>query len=118
MPVIGYLSARSPEDTAHLVEAFRRGLGETGFFEGQDTCVVDSSGYWTKALIQSASYPRSASSIDPDLRRDKSAAASLLSCASPGVSASRTGRKAHGRMRAAAEKRCLVLARRSRSSNC
>ena len=27
-------------------------------------------------------------------------------------------RKAHGRMRAAAEKRCLVLARRSRSSNC
>jgi len=43
---------------------------------------------WTKALIQSASYPRSASSIDPDLRRDKSAAASLLSCASlrtPGI---------------------------------
>jgi putative ABC transport system substrate-binding protein len=38
MPVIGYLSARSPEDTAHLVEAFRRGLGETCFFEGQDTC--------------------------------------------------------------------------------
>jgi putative ABC transport system substrate-binding protein len=38
MPVIGYLSARSPEDTAHLVEAFRRGLGETGFFGGQDTC--------------------------------------------------------------------------------
>src|SRR5262249_31638376 len=27
-------------------------------------------------------------------------------------------RKAHGRMRAAAEKRCLVLARRSRNSNC
>jgi putative ABC transport system substrate-binding protein len=36
MPVIGYLSARSPEDTAHLVEAFRRGLGETGFFEGHN----------------------------------------------------------------------------------
>ena len=26
MPVIGYLSARSPDDTAHLVAAFRRGL--------------------------------------------------------------------------------------------
>src|SRR5262249_8661286 len=39
-----------------------------------------------------ASYPRSASSMDPDLRRDKSAAASLLSCASPVVSASRTGK--------------------------
>src|ERR1700730_7295057 len=30
MPVIGYLSARSPEDTAHLVDAFRRGLREAG----------------------------------------------------------------------------------------
>jgi putative ABC transport system substrate-binding protein len=36
MPVIGYLSARSPEDTAHLVAAFRRGLGEGGFVEGQN----------------------------------------------------------------------------------
>ena len=24
VPVVGYLSARSPEDTGHLVEAFRR----------------------------------------------------------------------------------------------
>jgi hypothetical protein len=34
MPVIGYLSARSPADTAHLVEAFWRGLKESGFIEG------------------------------------------------------------------------------------
>jgi putative tryptophan/tyrosine transport system substrate-binding protein len=39
MPVIGYLSARSPEDTAHLVEAFRRGLSEAGFVEGQNVTV-------------------------------------------------------------------------------
>jgi putative tryptophan/tyrosine transport system substrate-binding protein len=39
LPVIGYLSARSPEDTAHLVEAFRRGLGETGFFEGHNVTI-------------------------------------------------------------------------------
>jgi len=39
MPVIGYLSARSPEDTTHLVEAFRRGLKETGFFDGQNVTV-------------------------------------------------------------------------------
>src|SRR5881296_3148472 len=39
MPVIGYLSARSPEDTAHLVEAFRRGLSEAGFVEGQNATV-------------------------------------------------------------------------------
>jgi hypothetical protein len=32
-----------------------------------------------KALIQSASYPRSASTIDPDLRRDKRLKASRLS---------------------------------------
>ena len=35
---------------------------------------------------------QAASSIDPDFRWDKSFAASLLSCASPVVSASRTGR--------------------------
>jgi putative ABC transport system substrate-binding protein len=36
MPVIGYLSARSPDDTAHLVVAFHRGLSEGGFVEGQN----------------------------------------------------------------------------------
>jgi hypothetical protein len=30
------LSARSPDDTWHLVEAFRRGLREAGFVEGQN----------------------------------------------------------------------------------
>jgi len=39
MPVIGYLSARSPEDTTHLLEAFRRGLKETGFIDGQNVTV-------------------------------------------------------------------------------
>ena len=35
MPMIGFLNARSPEDTIHLVAAFRRGLGEGGFIEAQ-----------------------------------------------------------------------------------
>ena len=39
MPAIGYLSARSPTDTAHLVAAFRRGLGENGFVEGQNVTI-------------------------------------------------------------------------------
>jgi len=39
MPVIGYLSARSPDDTAHLVAAFRRGLSEHGFYEGQNVAI-------------------------------------------------------------------------------
>jgi hypothetical protein len=38
-PVIGYLSARSPDDTWHLVEAFRRGLREAGFVEGQNATI-------------------------------------------------------------------------------
>jgi putative tryptophan/tyrosine transport system substrate-binding protein len=39
MPVIGYLSARSPQDTMRLVEAFRRGLEQVGFVEGQNVRV-------------------------------------------------------------------------------
>jgi putative ABC transport system substrate-binding protein len=39
MPVIGFMSARSPEDSAHLLEAFRRGLKEGGFVEGQNVAI-------------------------------------------------------------------------------
>ena len=36
MPVVGFLSSRAPEDSNHLVAAFRRGLAEGGFVEGQN----------------------------------------------------------------------------------
>jgi ABC-type uncharacterized transport system substrate-binding protein len=39
IPVIGFLNARSPQDTMHLVAAFRRGLGEGGFVEGQNVII-------------------------------------------------------------------------------
>jgi putative tryptophan/tyrosine transport system substrate-binding protein len=39
MPVIGYLSSRSPGDSAHIVTAFRKGLNETGYFQGQNVAV-------------------------------------------------------------------------------
>src|SRR5262245_38765455 len=39
MPVIGFMSARSPEDSVHLLEAFRRGLEEGGFVEGQNVAI-------------------------------------------------------------------------------
>src|SRR5215831_13402185 len=39
MPVIGFLSARSPEESEHLTEAFRRGLKEEGFAEGQNVAI-------------------------------------------------------------------------------
>ena len=35
-PVVGYLSSRSSEDSAHLVAAFLRGLAEGGFAQGKD----------------------------------------------------------------------------------
>ena len=39
MPVIGFMSARSPEESAHLVEAFRRGLREGGFAENEKVAI-------------------------------------------------------------------------------
>jgi putative ABC transport system substrate-binding protein len=41
-PVIGFLSARSAKESAHLVEAFRKGLAEYGILEGRNV-VVDYS---------------------------------------------------------------------------
>jgi len=37
--VIGFLSPRSPDESAHLIAAFRSGLGEVGFAEGQNASV-------------------------------------------------------------------------------
>ena len=39
MPVIGFMSARSAEESAHLLEAFHRGLKEGGFVEGQNVAI-------------------------------------------------------------------------------
>ncbi len=39
VPVIGFLNARSPDDTMPLVAAFRRGLAEGGFVEGQNISI-------------------------------------------------------------------------------
>lgn len=38
-PRIGFLSARSAKESAHLVDAFRKGLAEYGIFEGQNATV-------------------------------------------------------------------------------
>ena len=39
MPVVGYVSGRSPGSDAYLVEGFRRGLRENGFTEGQNVAL-------------------------------------------------------------------------------
>jgi putative tryptophan/tyrosine transport system substrate-binding protein len=39
MPLIGFLSARSPEDSTHLLPAFAAGLAEGGYVEGQNLAI-------------------------------------------------------------------------------
>jgi putative ABC transport system substrate-binding protein len=40
VPVIGFLSSRSPAESADVVAGFRKGLGEAGFVEGQNTVIA------------------------------------------------------------------------------
>jgi putative ABC transport system substrate-binding protein len=39
MPVIGFLSSRSPDESKHVLAAFHQGLGEAGFIEGTNIAV-------------------------------------------------------------------------------
>ena len=40
MPVIGLVRSTSSADSAHIVAAFRQGLNQTGFVEGQN-CAIE-----------------------------------------------------------------------------
>jgi hypothetical protein len=46
MPVIGYLSARSREDTSHLIAAFQRGLAESDYIDGRNVTIEISFRAW------------------------------------------------------------------------
>jgi putative ABC transport system substrate-binding protein len=39
IPMVGYLSTRSPDDSAHIVAAFRKGLNEAGYSEGRNVMI-------------------------------------------------------------------------------
>jgi ABC-type uncharacterized transport system substrate-binding protein len=39
MPVVGFLNSRSPDTSEDLVSAFRRGLAESGYLEGQNVTI-------------------------------------------------------------------------------
>jgi putative tryptophan/tyrosine transport system substrate-binding protein len=40
MPVIGFLSSRSPGESAEVVAGFRKGLSEAGFVEGDNAAIA------------------------------------------------------------------------------
>src|ERR1700681_4614008 len=40
MPVVGFLSGRAPSESAETIDAFRRGLRESGFVEGQNLVIA------------------------------------------------------------------------------
>ena len=39
MPTVGFVRTTTPQDSAHLVAAFRRGLAEIGYVEGQNVTI-------------------------------------------------------------------------------
>ena len=39
LPVVGFMSSRSAPDSVHLVAAFREGLSEAGFVDGQNVII-------------------------------------------------------------------------------
>jgi putative ABC transport system substrate-binding protein len=39
MPIVGFVTGRSPEESARLGSAFRKGLNQTGYVEGQNVMV-------------------------------------------------------------------------------
>jgi putative ABC transport system substrate-binding protein len=39
MPIVGFVTGRSPEESVRLGAAFRKGLNETGYVEGQNVMV-------------------------------------------------------------------------------
>jgi ABC-type multidrug transport system permease subunit len=41
MPVIGFLSTRARDESAHLAEAFHRGLAENGYTEGRNLALYE-----------------------------------------------------------------------------
>jgi hypothetical protein len=48
MPVVGFLSSRSADDSAGVVAAFRQGLGEAGCVEGQNVVIHWADGQYNR----------------------------------------------------------------------
>jgi putative ABC transport system substrate-binding protein len=44
MPVVGFLNGASAWEYSHLADAFRQGLGETGYLEDRNVVIVPLGG--------------------------------------------------------------------------
>src|SRR5215468_3193702 len=60
MPVVGFISSRSPDESASAVVAFRQGLAEAGYVEGQNVEIAFrwAEGHYERLPIMAADLAR------------------------------------------------------------
>src|SRR5436190_24001744 len=79
MPVIGVLSVRGPGEDPHLLAAFRQGLKDAGYVEGQNTAI--------EYRFAAGQYDRLPASAADLVRRQVTVIAALGSSAAPAAKA-------------------------------
>src|ERR1700716_4314961 len=79
MPVVGVLATRGPGDDPHLLAAFRQGLKDAGYVEGQNTAI--------EYRFAEGQYDRLAALAADLVRRQVTVIAALGSPAAPAAKA-------------------------------
>jgi putative ABC transport system substrate-binding protein len=79
LPVIGFLSARSSDESAHLVDAFRRGLAEQGAVEGSNVTIEYrwADGHYDRLPAQAAEFAQRPVSVLVAVGGDMTARAAI-----------------------------------------
>ena len=79
LPVVGFLSARSREESAHLVTAFRRGLAEEGLHEGEHLTIEYrwADGHYDVLPMQAADFARQEVAVIVTVGGDMTARAAI-----------------------------------------
>src|SRR5262245_49449950 len=69
MPVVGFLEIRSPETIAERLRAFRQGLKETGYVEGENVAIDGASEVMTVTLKDVADHDLWSTKIEPRMEK-------------------------------------------------